>query len=218
MFMFCFLFQDLFPPVPGILVLGCAWPLWPHAASRMDGGATVTVSRASRVSDHVHRVKQRDLSWSPPAGDWALTPRASDWSSHKSRDHQSAASDWSRRGREQRADWSAASLSPPWSVSGSGSEEDWAVTSSSSSESPVQWTPETPETPRHRQEPDIFELLNKLQGEPETNLFTLSCTSIHVPVLIANEQRKPLIHTSNDLFPHVLSWKVLHSTSFRTWR
>ena len=35
---------------------------------------------------------------------------------------------------------------------------------------------------------------------------------------IANEQRKPLIHTSNDLFPHVLSWKVLHSTSFRTWR
>ena len=24
MFMFCFLFQDLFPPVPGILVLGCA--------------------------------------------------------------------------------------------------------------------------------------------------------------------------------------------------
>ena len=33
---------------------------------------------------------------------------------------------------------------------------------------------------------------------------------------IANEQRKPLIHTSNDLFPHVLSRKVLHSTSFRT--
>jgi len=119
----------------------------------MDGGATVTVSRASRVSDHVHRVKQRDLSWSPPTG-------ASDWSTHKSRDHQTA-SDWSRR--EQRsADWSAAaSLSPPWS---SGSEEDWAVTSSSS-ESPVQWSPETPETPRHRQEPDIFELLNKLQGE-----------------------------------------------------
>ena len=80
----------------------------------MDGGATVTVSRASRVSDHVHRVKQRDLSWSPPTG-------ASDWSTHKSRDHQTA-SDWSRRGREQRsADWSMSQTEPcDWSLPGAG--------------------------------------------------------------------------------------------------
>ena len=53
-------------------------------------------------------------------------------------------------------------LTPPWSVGSTGSEDSSSDWRSSASDSPIQWSPPARLAVR---EPDLFELLNKLQGE-----------------------------------------------------